>query len=98
MEATNSAAKWPAFYSEGAPPDDSVPANGIAYRFVRVIPPCREDFQATLEDPRGRTFIGEELVNACGTSFHTNLEASRRTRKRYKGLRNRKIATGELAP
>lgn len=98
MEAKNRAAKWPSFYSEGVPPDDSVPANGVAYRLVRVIPPDRQDFRSTIEEGSGRTFAGEDFVNACGTSFHTNLESSRRTRKRYRGFRDRKIATGALTP
>lgn len=96
MGGKKTVSRWPAFFPEGVPPEDSVPATGIAYRLVRTIPPRGEDFCSTLEERRDHNFTGEHLVNACGTSFHTNLQASRRTRKRYRGLRDRKIATGEL--
>ena len=87
---------WPAFFPPGVPPADATPATGIAFRLVRALPPLADDFRATVEEFPERLYEGEDRVNACATSFHTHIEASQRTRKRYKGLRERRIARGLL--
>ena len=87
---------WPAFFPPGVPPEDAISATGLAFRLVRTIPPVADDFLATVKEYPDRTYEGEEFVNACATSFHTDLEASTRTRGRYKGLRTRRIARGVL--
>lgn len=92
--------RWPSFFRPGAPPHDAVPAEGRAFRLVRQIPPSPRDFEATLEEsPEREPELSEDnVINACGASFHVNLAASCRTRSRYKGFRNSRIAMGELHP
>ncbi len=88
--------KWPDFFVPGAPPADAAPASGEAFRLVPGIPPNPNDFRATREEFPERSYEGIELINSCATSFHTALEASKRTRQRYKGLKLHRIARGTL--
>lgn len=98
MTFTAPSLSWPADFPVGVPPRDAVPARGTAFRLVKSIPPTADDFLATIvEHPNpSRQYEGDDLVNAHAASFHTDLEASKRTRKRYKGLRERRIASGVL--
>lgn len=92
--------EWPAYYGTDVPPVDAVDAGGHVFRMVRCIPPERADFRSTYEDDLARNNnrrngAWEEI---CAVSFFTSLDAIRKTRNRYRPLRNRKIAEGPLLP
>lgn len=88
--------EWPDFFPEGVPPDNATPAEGDAFRLVVSIPPSDSDFLSSIEDQPNRNFKDDQMWMACGVSFHRQLECSRRTRDRYRPLRNRRIAKGTL--
>lgn len=92
--------EWPAYYPPNVPPSAAVDATGTAYRIVKTIPPGATDFRSTLEVrvEKGGSVPDDQLWQACGTSVHTDLADSRRTRDRFPPLRGQKIVVGELLP
>lgn len=89
---------WPDNFPDGVPPADALPADGVLYRLVRELPPTPEDFRQTRHDYPEREFPPDREVDSYGTSFHRTAKASRRTRMRYKGLRDRVVAEGKMSP
>lgn len=89
--------QWPDYFPENVPPAEAKPAAGRSYRLVNQIPPTPEDFQSTYEDDRARDF-GEMFWMACGTSLYTNVQDSIKVRARYKALRKKLVAVGDLSP
>lgn len=95
---TNEAqSSWPEFFPQDVPPSHSVAAKGQVYRLVDTIPPSAADFRPAYQETPQRNF-GQDLWKACGLSFHRDLEDSRRTRSRYKALRQKHIVVGVLVP
>jgi hypothetical protein len=88
---------WPDYYPDDVPPNEAVDTFGLVYRIVKEVPPTPEDFASTFEThSRQADDFGDSLWQACGTSFHTHIDGSEATRKRFKALRKRKIVSGEL--
>lgn len=88
---------WPDFFPAGVPPAAASNASGRAFRLVRTIPSQEIDFlPSCVEYPSRWTSDSPHYPQACGASFHTSLEASRRTRLRFRPLRGRLIAEGIL--
>jgi hypothetical protein len=87
--------EWPDFFPHDVPPGEACPAQGSAFRLVKVIPPAESDFLSTFEETPDRMY-GDSFWKACGISFFRHLGCINRTRKRYKPLRQRLIAVGVL--
>lgn len=85
---------WPFHFPSDVPPSETAPAEGQAYRIVRIIPPGPDDFRSAFECDPGRQF--NDVRIAHGVSFHRNIEDSRRTRRRFPPLREGRIAVGIL--
>ena len=85
---------WPDFFPGDTPPPDAVPAEGPVFRIVETIPSTALDFRSRYELSPGH--YGDKMWMACGVSFHTDLEDSRRVRDRFPALRTRRIAVGTL--
>ncbi len=96
----NDNAEWPSYYPPGVPPEKAIDAAGRAFRIVRTIPPTSVDFRPTYEDwmAQKKVIPSDKLWQACGTSVHTDLAASRATRQRFRPLRDRRIVLGDLSP
>jgi hypothetical protein len=90
--------EWPSYYPAGVPPDEAKDAAGCAFRIVKTIPPAAADFRSSFEEytEKGTPIPANKLVQAYGTSLHTDITGSRETRNRFRPLRNRRIATGIL--
>ncbi len=88
---------WPSHFPKGVPPAEAVAAEGTTFRLVDSVPPTPTDFKSQYELLPNRDF-GTSIAIAHGVSFHGDLDDSKRTRKRFKPLRGKKIATGALAP
>lgn len=96
-EAASAASSWPSHFPKGVPPSEAVDADGVSFRLVDSVPATPNDFKSQFELFPGRDF-GPNLALAHGVSFHRELEDSKRTRDRFKPLREKKIATGALSP
>src|SRR5438876_803885 len=88
---------WPDFFPHGVPPPDAIVAIGRAFRLVSAIPSTAADFRSSYEEAPHRDY-GASFWKACGTSFHSDIDDSRKTRARFKALRMKRIAVGELRP
>jgi hypothetical protein len=91
-------ANWPPEFPDGVPPDAAKPAQEIAYRLVNMIPPTRGCFRSTIEEFPARKFGPDKIAFAYGTSMYVKYEACKKTKERYKGLRAKQIAIGQLSP
>lgn len=87
--------EWPAYYPENVPPPDAIDTSGIAYRLVSTLPPSNSDFKSTYEKDPNNDY-GDGLWMACGASLFTDIEGVLKTRKRFRPLRKKKIAVGEM--
>ena len=95
MGESDATRTWPTFFPEDVPPHTAAAASGVAFRLVDSNPPTAPDFKSTFEEYPNRRF-GGELWKACAASLYTQRSDSDRTRRRYKKLRNKMIASGEL--
>ncbi len=87
---------WPSFFPVDTPPTDTEAALGQAYRLVDSIPSSSSDFLSVYQLTPERNF--SSLSMACGVSFHTDLEDARKTRQRFKPLREKRVSVGQLIP
>ncbi|MCH8262728.1 MAG: hypothetical protein IIA77_06730 [Proteobacteria bacterium] len=96
MDDTEITYEWPDNYPEEVPPEDSIPAKGIAYRFVKKIPPDENDFLMSREEVPDRNLETEiDIARSYGVSLFTKPEALEKKR-RYHPLS--KIVFGTLVP
>lgn len=86
--------EWPSFFPDDTPPLDAAPAGGIAYRLVDTIPSKPIDFLSHCELNPRKNYDSKQI--ACGVSFHKNFADAKKTCKRYRALRQKRIAIGEL--
>ena len=88
---------WPDDFVDGeVPPDESVQAEGIAYRLVKDIVPCADDFVGHNKEP----FVKKAPCTPSdyGTSMYREIRGVKSLQKLFKPLRKKRIATGELIP
>lgn len=85
---------WSEYYPEDCPPDEARSDEVEAYRLVEQFPPNADDFLPTIIEFPHRKFEPEVLCNACGASVYTDIKDIKRTRKRFKGLKNKIIVKG----
>ena len=86
---------WPSHFPIGVPPSDATVPSGWLFRLVDTLPPSAEDFKSHFELYPGRDW-GVGIVQAHGVSFHADVADSEKVRRRFKPLRNKRIARGQL--
>jgi hypothetical protein len=89
--------QWPTYFPENCPPASAKDTEaGEVYRLVDQNPPTEHDFiPHRLRFPE-KIFLNE--CKACGLSILTRVEDIVKLRKRVPALRNKFIASGNLAP
>lgn len=86
---------WPAYFPEHCPPGLAKLAAGVVYRIVSNSPPGPDDFVPVALKTPHRDFGPEDYCRACGLSVHSDIEASKKTLRRYPRL-GTMIAEGVL--
>lgn len=89
---------WPDYFPDQCPPAESRLDTLVVYRLVEATPPTALDFQPTVLESPHRQFPPDKLCMACGVSVFKDAEDARRSRDKYKPLRNKKIARGTITP
>jgi len=91
---------WPDDFIEGVPPEEATPAEGKAFRLVKVIPPNEDDFlQHNVEKPNYHYKDDRAKKKGYGVSLWKTLHKIKRARKNYPAhnqLGEWLIASGEL--
>ena len=85
---------WPEYYPENCPPNEARKETLEVYRLVDNNPPVKKDFLPSIIEYPNRQF--PDICLACGVSVFTDIRGTKRTKKRYKALRNKKIAKGKI--
>lgn len=68
----------------------------VVYRLVGNIPPSQIDFLPTKIEQPEREFKPHEVCASCGVSVFRNVQDLIKKRSRFKPLRNKKIARGQI--
>jgi hypothetical protein len=89
---------YPHDFPANVPPNDAKPANGIAYRLVRNIPPLKEDFCGYYKEPYLKCRPKNPKPNFFGTSMFRDYQETEIARELHKPQREKKIVVGELNP
>ena len=89
---------WPDYFPKNCPPQNARRDNFKVYRLVDNDPPCQNDFIPNKLLYPHINYTREILCLACGISVDKTLDGIKRTRKRFRVLRNKKIAVGIIKP
>ena len=89
---------WPDYFPKNCPPQNARRDNFKVYRLVDNDPPCQNDFIPKKLLYPHINYTREILCLACGISVDKTLDGIKRTRKRFRVLRNKKIAVGIIKP
>jgi hypothetical protein len=89
---------WPDYFPTNCPPQNARSDNLKVYRLVDSDPPNQDDFIPNKLLYPHIDYTGETLCLACGISVDKTLDGIKRTRKRFRVLRNKKIAVGTIKP
>jgi len=87
--------KWPEFFPDSCPPQDSSSATGIVYRLINGQVPKEYDFKPYRQLYPDRVFDIPEC-QACSLSVYTDKADVVRLKKRIPATRNKKVACGSL--
>lgn len=87
---------WPEYFPEQCPPAEARVDDLRVFRLVVNRPPTNQDFLPTLIEHPHRVFNASVLCLACGVSVFKNIEDAKKTRKKFKPLRNKQIAAGVI--
>lgn len=91
--------KWPEDFPENCPPDKAEHSTENFYRLVDSIPPTRNDFLRTRDEPKniGNDFHGQHLINSYGLSlFKDESEILAKKQLFSNAAKNKKITHGCL--
>lgn len=92
---------WPVDFPKDCPPESSFESNDTFYRLVDVMPPTKDDFIRTRDNPshKDKDHQGDALINSYGVSLFKEPKDAVNTKKRFKkAMAHKKIAGGVIDP
>lgn len=87
---------WPDYFPDSCPPLQARKDEVKVFRLVDNTPPSSNDFRPTIIEHPHRDFKSEDLCIACGVSVFKKLEDALNRRRRFKPLRDKRIAIGTI--
>lgn len=91
--------EWPEFFPKlDCPPSAARRDEITVFRLVSSLPPAASDFLPTCVEHPHRTFATDQHCVSCGVSVFRDMRDAAAMRLKFKPLRDKKIAKGQITP
>ncbi|CAD7507830.1 MULTISPECIES: hypothetical protein [Aeromonas] len=91
---------WPSDFPENCPPKEAKASGDVFYRLVDSVPPTKDDFLRTCDEPRnkGRDIkSANDAVNIYGVSIFRDKNDAWKVKDKYKRpMKNKRLVSGAL--